>query len=119
MKSERQLSKIEPQALSEVEMSYTTVLMDLADKSKDGLDDKIACVNAGLGSASMRDKDKSGCVGAVLGGGFDHTPELYVMKFKQAMKSVDKEQWQKAVDEEYERMRKNKVWEAVKCAGRC
>ena len=30
------------------------------------------------------------------------------------MKSVDKENWEKVVNEEYKRMKKHKVWEAVK-----
>ena len=54
-----------------------------------------------------------GMVGAGLGGGFDVTTELHVMKYKQAMKSVDKIDWIKAVDEEHKRMMDHQVWEAV------
>jgi hypothetical protein len=36
------------------------------------------------------DDDKYGLVGAGLGGGFDVTTELHVMKYKQAMKSDNK-----------------------------
>jgi hypothetical protein len=54
-----------------------------------------------------------GCVGAGLGGGFVNTHELHVMKFKQAMQSGDKKNWDQAVIEEHERMEKHKVWKAV------
>jgi len=86
----------------------------MAEQGEEGLDNEIACVSAGLGSAGMSDKDELGCVGAGLGGGFDHTAELHVMKFKQAMKTADKELCQRAVDKEHARMHKHKVWEAVK-----
>ena len=52
-------------------------------------------------------------VGAGIGGGFEHTEELKPMKYKEAMATKDKVQWQKAVDEEHKRMVKHKVWEAV------
>jgi len=32
-------------------------------------------------------------VGAGIGGGFDHTSELSVMNFRQAMKTPDKDNW--------------------------
>ena len=89
------------------------MITDLANDGKDGLVNEIACISTGLGSANLSDKDKLGCVGAGLGGGFNHTSELHVMKFKQAIRSADKEQWQKAVDKEYEWMHKHKVWEVV------
>jgi hypothetical protein len=53
------------------------------------------------------------CVGAGLGGGFENTTELHVMKYDEAMKSPDAEQWQRAVEEEYERMVENGVWTPV------
>jgi hypothetical protein len=59
------------------------------------------------------DDDEYGLVGAGLGGGFDVTTELHVMKYKQAMKSDDKDAWMKAVDEEHQRMKDHQVWEAV------
>lgn len=52
-------------------------------------------------------------VGAGIGGGFVDTNELHVMKFKEAMAGKDSVQWQKAVDEEHERMQKHRVWEPV------
>lgn len=49
-----------------------------------------------------------------MGSGFDHTAELHVIKFKRAVKSADKDHWQKAMGEEHEWMRKHKLWEALK-----
>jgi hypothetical protein len=40
------------------------------------------------------------CVGAGLGGVFQSTKELYVMKYKQAMKTKDKDMCTEAVFEE-------------------
>ena len=59
------------------------------------------------------DPGEFGCVGTGLGGGFENTQELHVKKYKQAMQSVDKENWEKGVSEEHERMKTHKVWEAV------
>ena len=105
--------EIEPQELCLAEVSFLAALTDMASQGEEGLDNKIACVSAGLGSTGMSDKDKLGCVGAGLGGGFDHTSELHVMKFKQAMKLTDKEHWKKAVNEEHKQMEKHRVWEPV------
>ena len=52
-------------------------------------------------------------VGVGLGGGFYNTNELHVMKFKEAMKK-DPKSWTKAVDEEHNRMVKNKAWRPMK-----
>jgi len=106
--------EVEPQELCSAEVSFLVALTKMAEQGKEGLNNEIACVSSGLGSAEMSDKDELGCVGAGLGGGFDHRAELHVMKFKQAMKTVDKEHWQRAVGEEHARMQKHKVWEAVK-----
>jgi hypothetical protein len=54
-----------------------------------------------------------GLMGAGVGGGFINTQELHVLKYNQAMKGPDKKHWQVAVEEEHERMIKNKVWKAV------
>ena len=55
-------------------MSFLTSLTDMANQGEEGLDNEIACVSAGLGSAGMSE--------AGLGGGFDHTSELHVMKLQ-------------------------------------
>ena len=101
------------QELSDVELTFLAALSDLAAQGTLDLESKIACVATGLGSAGISNMDELGCVGAGLGGGFDHTSELHVMKFKQAMRLTDKEQWMKAVDVEHERMCKHKVWKLV------
>jgi hypothetical protein len=44
------------------------------------------------------------CVGAGLGGGFENTQELHVMKYKQAMAGTDKKSWEAGVIEAHDRM---------------
>ena len=53
------------------------------------------------------------CVWAGLGGYFDNTNELHVMKYHEAMATADKDKWTEAVKEEYDRMTKFKVFQAV------
>ena len=101
------------QELSDVELTFLAALTDLAAQGASDLKSEIARVATGLGSTGISNMDKLGFVGAGLGGGFNHTSELHAMKFKQAMRSTDKEQWMKAVDKEHERIRKHKVWKLV------
>jgi hypothetical protein len=53
------------------------------------------------------------CVGAGIGGGFDNTTELHVMKYDIAMQSPDSEGWKQAVEDEHQRMVDNEVWTPV------
>jgi hypothetical protein len=53
-------------------------------------------------------------VGAGLGGGFEHTSELRVMKYEEAMQSNDKAKWNKAVEDEWNNFKEYGVFEAVK-----
>ena len=53
------------------------------------------------------------CVGAGIGGGYTSTTELKPMKFKEAMKSRDRGEWKKAVEEEHNNMKKYNVWTPV------
>ena len=53
------------------------------------------------------------CVGAGIGGGFTHTNELKPMKFDEAMSGPDADKWQKAVEEEKEKMDENDVFEEI------
>ena len=53
------------------------------------------------------------CVGAGLGGGFQNTKELHVLKYDEAMKTEDKPKWEEAVKAEHDKMVKFKVWKAV------
>ncbi|KAL7563155.1 hypothetical protein ACA910_014434 [Epithemia clementina (nom. ined.)] len=50
------------------------------------------------------------CVGAGLGGGIQNTQELHVLTYKEAMRTPDRDKWQQAVEEEYERMINNNVF---------
>jgi Reverse transcriptase (RNA-dependent DNA polymerase) len=52
-------------------------------------------------------------VGAGIGGGFENTTELHVMKYDAAMKSPDAGQWKRSVQEEHDRMVDNEVWTPV------
>jgi hypothetical protein len=61
----------------------------------------------------LRANKELGCVGAGVGGGFDHTTELHVMKYRDAVASGDATQWSRAVEEEHDRMVDNEVWSPV------
>jgi len=52
-------------------------------------------------------------IGAGIGGGFENTNELRVMTYQEAMNTQDRDKWTKAVEEEHDRMIKNKVWKPV------
>lgn len=53
-------------------------------------------------------------VGAGLGGGFQNTTKLKVMKYHESMQSAEKYKSVKSVEGEHEQMTKHKVWEAVR-----
>jgi hypothetical protein len=55
-----------------------------------------------------------GLVGDGIGGGFENTAELKVMKFDEAMSGPNKKKWEKATDEEHDRMIKHKIRNVVK-----
>ena len=42
---------------------------------------------------------KFSCVGAKIGGGFQNTKEIHVMKYKEAMTTNDKDDWESAVED--------------------
>ena len=48
-------------------------------------------------------------VGAGIGGGFEHTSELKVMKYEEAINSPDKEGWKAEIKNEHRRMQKHGV----------
>ena len=52
-------------------------------------------------------------MGACLGGGFDNTNELHVMKDHEAMATAEKDKWKEAVKEEYDHMTKFNLFRAV------
>lgn len=54
------------------------------------------------------------CVGAGLGGGFENTAELHVIKYtKKATMTEDHKEWEVAVDDENQRMVDSGAWKAV------
>lgn len=53
-------------------------------------------------------------VGAGTGNNFGNTAELKPMKYKEAMKCDDKKLWEEAVDEDYRKFEKYKVFKPVK-----
>ena len=53
------------------------------------------------------------CVGAGIGGEYASTTELKPMKYKEAMRSRDREEWKKAVEEEHNNMKNYNVWTPV------
>jgi hypothetical protein len=54
-----------------------------------------------------------GLVGAVVGGGFERTGELKVMKYKEAMASTDTAKWKQGVEAEHEKLVTYQVFEPV------
>ena len=62
---------------------------------------------------TMNEIGELACSGAGLGGGFDNTNELHVMKYHEMMATGNKDKWTGAVKEEYDRMTKFKVFQAV------
>ena len=53
------------------------------------------------------------CVGAGLGGGFENTKELHVMKYKKAMMTKDVKNWKVAVEDEHNRFKDSEAWVAM------
>jgi hypothetical protein len=58
----------------------------------------------------MKEFGELACVGAGIGGGFEHISELHVLKYDQAMNGPDADKWATAVEEEHNRMLNNEVW---------
>ena len=58
-------------------------------------------------------KDELAAVGDGIGGGFQNTKELHVMKYKEAMKQPDRENLADAVKEEHDRFVKYEVFKPV------
>ena len=87
-------------ALTAAEMQYYDTMTGLCENAGE-----YGCVSVGL--------TEYGQVGAGLGGGFENTQELHVMKYKEAMKTPDKPNWINEVNEEHERFKKHKCFKAV------
>ena len=56
---------------------------------------------------------KNATVGAGLYGGFDHTSELKVMKFKEAVNRPDRNKWKGEIKNKHKRMVTSGVWEPL------
>ena len=52
-------------------------------------------------------------VGARLGGRFDHTSKLKVMKFEEDMNRPDRNKWKEEIKNEHRKMEMNGVWEPL------
>jgi hypothetical protein len=90
-------------ALTAAEIQYYDTMKELGENAGE-----YGCVSAGI--------TEYGHVGAGLGGGFENTQELLVMKYKEAMRILDKPKWVKGVNKEHERFKKHKCFKAVPCA---
>jgi hypothetical protein len=66
------------------------------------------------GTVKICTTEEYAAVGAGIGGGFENTDELRVMKYDAALHGPDKIKWEKAVIEEHNRMLKFNVWKAVR-----
>jgi len=91
--------------LSNIESSFYAVLMNLS------------C--AETNECEMEEVDKVhlqeyACVGAGTGGRFQNTKELHVMKYKEAMNTPDRVEWEGAVEKEHHNMQKYGVWTPVR-----
>jgi aspartyl/asparaginyl-tRNA synthetase len=61
----------------------------------------------------VEEVNEVGFVGAGIGGGFEQTGELNVMKYKEAMASPDKAKWEQGVEAEHEKMVTYEVFQPV------
>lgn len=91
-------------AFTPAEANYYSVI-----STTDDFEDEEAASTAG-----SQIKNEICEIGAGVGGGFKDTHELHVMKYKETMKTPDKDKWLIAVKEELERFKKFKVFEPVK-----
>ena len=89
--------------LTAAEENYYSIMNDL--KVEAGKGHEMACVGADVEMVN---------VGAGLGGGFENTNELHVMKYDEAMATKDRIGWTKAVAKEHGRMKTAVVFKAVK-----
>jgi hypothetical protein len=61
-----------------------------------------------------REREEEVALVGTVGKGFTNTEELIPMKYKEAMKTKDRDSWMKAIDEEYSKFKKYKVFRPVK-----
>jgi hypothetical protein len=87
-------------ALTAAKIQYYDTMKGLGENAGE-----YGCVSVGL--------TQYGHVGAGLRGVFENTHKLHVMKFKEAMRTPDKPNWVKGVNEEHERFKKHKYWNSI------
>jgi hypothetical protein len=68
-----------------------------------------ALCEVGMAMIDRQQEIEIGAIGTALGGGFVNTAELRPMKYDEAMRTADKPNWEKAVKEEWERLKKHGV----------
>ena len=95
---------VESGAFSVSEKNYYEALADFDDFDED----EVAC------TAGSQVAYEIATVGAGVGGGFDHTTELKVLNYEEAMQSNDINKWKEAVDKEVANFDKHKVYKPVK-----
>lgn len=61
----------------------------------------------------MLEEEETRLVGAATGGEFEHTSELRVMKYNQAMVSKHRKEWEKAIQEKFDKFEKYKTFDLV------
>ena len=99
------------------EMGYVVVFTKAKErfyKELQELQELLYYAPDNIHSVNNEEKDvKASLVGAAEGDAFRNTKELCPMKFNEAMKTEDRWQWDKAVEEEHQKFAKYKVWEEV------
>ena len=103
-KPKRQLYETGNTAFTKAEINYYSVLADADDFDES---EETRSTNSDI-------QKEIAAVGAGVGGGFNNTQELHVMKYKEAMNSDKKKEWLDAIDEEYKKFEKFKVFEPIK-----
>ena len=61
-------------------------------------------------SEHVQNRNEITCIGAGLGGGFQHITELMVKKYNQVMHGTQKQEWAKEEVKEYWGMLVNSLW---------
>ena len=113
------LADIESGEISAAELNYSSRLKEL-DHDELSMLNLVMNQHHGNSTNLSPDElmerlfDESSLVGAGVGGGFDHTDELRVMNYRQAMKSGDAKEWTETVKDEYQKFERFKVFKVVK-----
>ena len=88
--------------LTKMEENYYSALMEIGSMAIDNINER-----------HFEMSSEMGYIGAALGGGFENTNELRLMKYQEAMKTKDKEKWKEAVKDEYKRLKSHNVFKLI------